>query len=106
MSLPDLSYVTTAADISPRVREALEELCIDTLSVVRAMLEHGTTEDRVMVAKALMPQMKTLLAPDQSTAAIDTRSEVMEYMREIADGWRQVTGSSVDDVPRDDSVAG
>lgn len=100
-AVPDLSYVATAADISPRVREALEELCLDTLSVVRGMLEHGTTEDRVLVAKALMPQMKSLLGTVD--VALDTpQSKAIDYLAQIADGWRTATGSPRDDIGESD----
>lgn len=94
--LPDLPE----GDVTPRMREALEELFLDAIAVYRATLENGTMEDRLAVMKAL-PQMKALLG-EQDRAVESVQSKALDYLASIADGWRAVTGSPRDDIAADD----
>lgn len=80
-----------AAAADPALASDLRELWDDALTVLRSLLEHGTTEDRLSVVKVLTPVMKELGfagAGDGSGIAAD------EKARQILMGnWDHIKGT-------------
>jgi predicted ArsR family transcriptional regulator len=70
MSLDDLD-LTTAIEQFPRVRDAYEELCLDALAAVRAIIDTGSNEDRVAVAKMLTTSIQKMIAQTGNATAAD-----------------------------------
>jgi predicted ArsR family transcriptional regulator len=70
---PDLSTLdlAAAAEQFPRVRDAYEELCLDALAAVRAIIDHGSNEDRVAVAKMLTTSIQKMIAATGQTSTND-----------------------------------
>ena len=82
--------ISAVAQTSTRVAEALEELCLDALEGLRAMLESGSTEDRIAVIKTLGPLLRDI----GSTNEVATGTTDAEAAREILMGnWDHLRGS-------------
>ena len=94
-SPPDLS-----GPLPDPIRDEIEGLLLDTIATWRAMLEHGTLEDRIAVMKAV-PQMKGLLG-EKSEQTTTVQSKALDYLARIADHLRDITGSPRDDITADD----
>jgi len=91
---PDLTTLdlAAAAEQFPRVRDAYEELCLDALAAVRAIIDHGSNEDRVAVAKMLTASIQKMIAAtgqetsadkEQMNAATEARSILSSMWDEL-----------------------
>ena len=86
---PDLSTLdlAAAAEQFPRVRDAYEELCLDALAAVRAIIDHGSNEDRVAVAKMLTTSIQKMIAATGQTSTNDQeQANAAVEARAILDG--------------------
>lgn len=74
--------LTTGAAMSSRLNEELEALAEDSLASMRAMIEHGNTEERIMVFKALSPIIVKLNSrTDTATNELDAADRARQILR-------------------------
>ena len=86
-SAPELAAAVKSAAGNPDIANALHDLALDAIECLRAMLDHGTTEDRIAATKALTPLLKELnvAGPDEGSNMLEeTRALLMGQWEDIA----------------------
>ena len=71
---------------SPDIRELLEDLTVDAVHTIRAMLDHGDTDTRIKVINQVLPQVKKLLDETSGGAGnpdVDRRNEAREIIAQM-----------------------
>lgn len=77
---PDLTGSIKAATRAgdPDITAALHDLALDAIECLRAMMEHGSTEDRIAATKALTPLLKEL-----NVGQVDTDDDAATKARDM-----------------------
>jgi len=90
MTADPSSYAILSAGLesgSARIVSSLEELCLDVIVVLRAMLDEGSPEDRIAVAKLLGPLMSKMNANSQADGVTSTADAAAEAREILAEMW-------------------
>ena len=86
-----VSGVEQVARTSPRVAAELEDLCLDSLETMRAMLEHGSTDERIQVFKALAPVISKM---GQESAGEDGPDPAAKARELLLGNWKSIDGQA------------
>ena len=81
------AQIAQVAKSSPRVAAELEELCMSAMDTMRAMMEHGSTDERIAVFKALSP----IIAKMNSGEDVDDGMDAAARARDLLAGhWKNL----------------
>jgi hypothetical protein len=85
---PRISILSTGLDSgSTRITDAFEELVLDVMVTLRAMLDEGTPEDRIAVAKMIGPLMAKMNGGGAGGAGSGDGGGVEEARAILAEMW-------------------
>lgn len=74
------AQVASIAKTSPRVAAELEDLCMSAMDTMRAMMEHGSTDERIAVFKALSPIIAKMNQGDDVDDGLDAAARARDLL--------------------------